>query len=317
MMDADEPAVVAVLMALWRQRAMSIDALAEAAGINQRQARAAVESLEKRCGLERSPGGVELVASGLGIWRDVLEQTAAEQERRLGRQVRVYQSTASTNDACWAAAGQHRMEGLVVLADEQTAGRGRRGNAWMARAGQSVLMSVLLGPMDLPAETLTLLAGLATAEGIEETTGRECEIKWPNDILIGGKKIAGILVERRDGAAVIGVGINAAQHVEDFPEHLRHRAGSLWMACGRRVDRLEVIQRVLVRLEERIFSQTPWLDDWKRRCGMLGTDIELRTGGVLLCGRVVDVDPAHGLALRDAHGVTHWCSAMTSTIGGA
>ena len=313
----DHPHIQRILLPLWQQRRLSLQALAAAAGLTPSQTVAALGLLAKRCRLEHTPAGVELVASAPGIWRQVLEDVAARRGRIIGRKVQVFQKTSSTNDACWAAAGRMN-HGLVALADEQTAGRGRRGNPWQAKAGQSLLLSVLLREFPTHAETLTLLAGLAVARGLEAAAPIDCEIKWPNDVLIAGKKVAGILVEQRGGDVVIGIGVNVAQHGADFPPELRGRAGSLYSAAGQQFDRLEVLEHLLEQLQTHLFAPAEdWLTAWKTRCPMLGTDLEIRTPAGLLHGRVLDVDPLHGLALRDQRGATHWCAARTCTIGGA
>ncbi len=122
---------------------------------------------------------------------------------RVGRRVMVFLRTGSTNDVAWQCAASAENDGLLVVADEQTAGRGRLGHAWTARPEQSILCSILL--REMPAESvdrLTLLTGLAVARAMEAALDRmgitvRFDIKWPNDILWKGKKLAGILVERR------------------------------------------------------------------------------------------------------------------------
>src|SRR5262249_9429163 len=137
-------------------------------------------------------------------------------------------------------------EGLVILAEEQTAGRGRRGRAWTAPPRSSILMSVLLfpeGPLAEPA-WLTALGALAVAEVVTAWTGFDARIKWPNDVRVAGKKIAGVLVER-GAAAVIGIGVNANLSPEDFPEELRQTATSLRTLTGQRVDRSELARDLI------------------------------------------------------------------------
>jgi BirA family biotin operon repressor/biotin-[acetyl-CoA-carboxylase] ligase len=281
----------------------------------------------------------------------------------------VFLKTASTNDLAWqcaaapgGTAGEGRTSpppppappddthGLVVVADEQTAGRGRLGHAGAPKAEQTILLSVLL--QRLPAaedaapaiDRLTLLAGLATATALEAALAHaglsapRIDIKWPNDLLIAGKKIAGILVERRPSSTpgrpaptVIGIGINVAQTPADFPPDIAPRATSLYVAAGKQMDRLRVASLLLENLERYCLDPAlsdAWIDDWKSRCSMLGTRIRVRTAPASsppasraapaslapLSGQVLDVDPLHGLVLRDDHGSTHFLSAATTTL---
>jgi BirA family transcriptional regulator, biotin operon repressor / biotin---[acetyl-CoA-carboxylase] ligase len=336
-----EDLVLAVLSRLWRA---GEDAQAEAAPADSplpmqellrdthaelADIQAALNALEQRgCVIQRTPAGLQLLSAGLGCWRDVLEDGARRKARRVGRRAQVYAATTSTNDVAWQCAADPDADGLVIVADEQTAGRGRLGHRWLTAPGQSVLLSVLLTGM--PAafiDPLTLLAGLAAAVALEKILARaghpqRLEIKWPNDLLLQGRKIAGILVERRPmpgDPAVIGIGINVCQQPADFPAAIAHRAASLCMA-GARPDRLRVTAAVLESLEHyrsRLAADSAWLEEWKSRCAMLGRPIAIRTGGAagpVVRGQVLDVAPLQGLVVRDDRGATHFLSARTSTV---
>ena len=153
--------------------------------------------------------------------------------RLVGRRIAVWNRVGSTNDVAARGAGSIANEGLVVLAEEQTAGRGRRGRAWTAPAGSSLLMSVLLFPPEPTADPgwLTALAALAVVEVVAAWSGRDARIKWPNDVRVDGRKIAGILVERGPGA-VIGIGLNVNIRLDQFPDELRDSATSLRILTG-------------------------------------------------------------------------------------
>ena len=142
-------------------------------------------------------------------------------------------------------------EGTVAVAEEQTEGRGRLGRSWHAPARTSVLMSVLLTPSveseRLP--ELSLLAGGAVAEAIAEITGLEPTIKFPNDVLLGGRKVAGILAEASDGRVVLGVGVNANQTEDELPEETQHPPTSLRVELGTPVDRPRLLAAILLQLE--------------------------------------------------------------------
>ncbi|MGN6371104.1 MAG: biotin--[acetyl-CoA-carboxylase] ligase [Phycisphaerae bacterium] len=275
---------------------------------------------QRGCLIEATPTSLELVSTGLACWRDVLEGVAKEKKLRVGRRVMVYLKTTSTNDVAWQCAGGEDSDGLVVVADEQTAGRGRQGHQWAAKAGQSVLMSVVLSGVEGEGDTLTLLAGLAAAKGLESLfpAGARMEIKWPNDLLHEGRKVGGILVERRNGNAVVGIGVNVNQAAGDLPAELAGRAASLLQVTGgARVDRARVMAAVIEQLNRYVVAAPEtevWLGEWKARCPLLNQRVTVRAGERLMTGQILDIDPLRGLILRDDGGATHFLSAQTTTL---
>ncbi|MEP6908833.1 MAG: biotin--[acetyl-CoA-carboxylase] ligase [Actinomycetota bacterium] len=153
--------------------------------------------------------------------------------------------------------GPEHSEGAVAVTEEQTEGRGRLGRQWLSPYGMSILCSVLLEP---PVETqrlpeLSLVAGKSCAEAIAAVTGLEPEIKLPNDILVAGRKAAGILAEARDGRVVLGMGINVNVPAVDLPTEVAVPATSLLVETGAEVDRAELLVEVLAALER-------GYDDW-------------------------------------------------------
>jgi len=153
--------------------------------------------------------------------------------------------------------GEQHSEGAVALTEEQTEGRGRLGRSWLSPPGVNLLFSILLEP---PVETarlpeLTVVAGEACAAAIGSVTGLEPEIKLPNDVLIGGRKTAGILAEAREGRVVLGIGINVNVATDDLPVDVDTPATSLLVETGREVDRVELLVELLERLEQAY-------DDW-------------------------------------------------------
>jgi BirA family biotin operon repressor/biotin-[acetyl-CoA-carboxylase] ligase len=147
--------------------------------------------------------------------------------------------------------GDEHSEGAVALAEEQTEGRGRLGRRWLSPPGVSLLFSLLLEP---PVETarlpeLTVVAGRAGAEAIAQVTGLAPEIKLPNDILVEGRKTAGILAEARDGRVVLGIGVNVNVSAPDLPHGTDPPATSLLLETGSEVDRVELLVELLDRLE--------------------------------------------------------------------
>lgn len=336
-----------LLDALWQAAGneVALEELQRASGLAATQIHQAIdEFVAQGCLIERSPGGVRLVTAGLACWSDLLESAALRGGWRIGRRVKVFSETTSTNDVAWQAATERDADGLVVLANHQIAGRGRLGRAWRAPAGQAVLLSVLLQdaasdaaePAASPAlDRLTLVCGLAVALGLEAAIAQagwgrggspeRIEIKWPNDLLVGGRKLAGILVEVRrlapsphgKNAVVAGVGINVTQSPGDFPPELGGRGISLYEASGVMLDRLRVIEAVIGSLNRLLpvnDASDAWLELWRQRCGMLGRHMTFRSGAHTISGRVLDVDPLQGLLVRDDRGGTHFLSARTCSV---
>jgi len=155
-----------------------------------------------------------------------------------GRRIDYYPSIRSTMHA---AAGLPL--GSVVLADEQRAGMGRHGHGWHSEAGQGIYCSIVVEP----APVLTLALGLAAADAIARSTGIACDLRWPNDVMIGNRKVAGILVQLSDGTAIAGIGINVNHAV--FPPELAREATSLALAAGRRFAREEIVVELLRAVE--------------------------------------------------------------------
>lgn len=144
-------------------------------------------------------------------------------------------------------------EGALVVAEEQTAGRGRLGRRWLAPAGTSLLCSLQLRP-PVPPERLpelTVVASHACAEAIAALTGFEPELKFPNDVLLGGRKVAGVLAEAREGRVVLGVGVNVNVTADELPQEVDRPATSLLVETGREIDRAELLVELLERLERR------------------------------------------------------------------
>jgi BirA family biotin operon repressor/biotin-[acetyl-CoA-carboxylase] ligase len=167
---------------------------------------------------------------------------------RFGRPYAFVESCASTQRLLPA-----EPEGAVVAAERQTEGRGRLGRRWLAPEGTSVLFSVRLAPA-VPTERLpelSLVAGDAVAAAIEQLTGLAPTIKFPNDVLVDGRKVCGILAEASEGRVALGIGINANQDEGELPAGAETPAGSLRLASGAKVDRAHLLALVLCELERR------------------------------------------------------------------
>jgi BirA family biotin operon repressor/biotin-[acetyl-CoA-carboxylase] ligase len=174
----------------------------------------------------------------------------------IGRQIVVLEQTTSTNDAILELAASNSMEGLVVFAEHQTAGRGRRGNRWESVAGKGLWFSIFLHPQIHINESgrVTVWAIDAIAHVIQTEFALEPGIKLPNDVQLCGRKVAGVLVEmraqeKRPHIAIVGIGINVNQSREDFPPELQSRGISIAMALQRLVDRKEFAVSLLRHLD--------------------------------------------------------------------
>lgn len=217
----------------------------------------------------------------------------------------------STNDEAkaLAAAGKLSPAGLVV-AESQTGGRGRFGRPWSSPRG-GIWMSVVLRPR-MPANAAgraALLAAVAIAEAIKETTGLGAKIKWPNDVLIRGRKVSGVLIEMAAELGlleylVIGIGINANFGVADLKDVVG--ATTLRDELGRPVDRLELLGRIVDKLLDAApglaHDFKPVLEAWRRLSDTIGAQIKLDDGVNVVSGRAIDIDDDGGLIVETAPG---------------
>lgn len=235
--------------------------------------------------------------------------------RRLGRPLEVYESVGSTNDVALERLENGAPHGTLVVAESQTQGRGRRGHVWVTPPGLSIAASLVLrAERPVGAPTLLVAAvALGIAEGLERASGAAVGIKWPNDLWMAGRKVAGILVEARGVGArapafVAGFGINVNASAAAFPAGLRASATSLALATGRTYDRAEVLSLVLAALEPRVdevLEGTPGpalLEAYRDRSVLLGRLVELLDGDEPLRGTVADLSATDGLLLRTEDG---------------
>lgn len=305
---------------------VSVEALTRRLGMGTEGVLRELEDLRRAgCELTSDPHrGVRLARSGLGAWEDYLRWRDGRAGKRI---IAVYEQTSTTQDVAWqlVRSSGAAADGALITADRQTAGRGRLGRRWIAPSGSGVLLTrVCMRKAEQDSalvNRLVLSAAVATAHVVEETTGLrspEVEIKWPNDVLIRGKKAAGILVELRDGAAIVGVGMNVALDpavlVEELGEQAQ-RITSLW-AEGARMDRLLVLAELVKALdwaiEEADLSEL--LAQWRARSAMLGRAIHLRCDGRDYRGEVLDLDPLEGLIVRTTEGAIAHLPAATTTV---
>jgi BirA family biotin operon repressor/biotin-[acetyl-CoA-carboxylase] ligase len=232
----------------------------------------------------------------------------------IGNVIRVLPQTTSTNDEASRAALEDHPEGLVIFAESQSAGRGRMGRRWSSPAGRGLWFSVLLRPSLAPSECTQLTAASANAlvRAIQSTTGITPEIKWPNDLLIKGKKIAGILTEmsaelEHVRSVVLGIGIDVNQTASEFPADIRNIATSLKLATGKSVSRADLAEAVLHELDReyaRILAGdfAAVAEEWAGYCTTLGKLATIDMGTRRVRGRAEALDENGALLLRTEHG---------------
>jgi BirA family biotin operon repressor/biotin-[acetyl-CoA-carboxylase] ligase len=224
--------------------------------------------------------------------------------------VRWLADTDSTNRDVADAARDGAPDGLVVAAGHQRAGRGRLGRRWEAPPGRNLLVSVLLRPA-MPADQRHLasaVVALAAAEACRRVAGVDPAIKWPNDLVVGARKLAGVLAEvvgaEPDPAVVVGIGVNCGWPAPDDaadepppPEELRDTATSLWRESGRLVEPLEVLQVMLADLEPRLQDlqdgpgRLRQASAFRRACATVGASVRVELDGETVTGRALDVTP--------------------------
>jgi BirA family biotin operon repressor/biotin-[acetyl-CoA-carboxylase] ligase len=262
--------------------------------------------------------GLRLAAAPEAIDRD--EIAFARRDGRIGRTIRIYERTRSTNDLALAAvAAESETEGLTIIAEEQTAGRGRQGASWLASRGKNSLASVVhwAGPTAAARAGLMLAASVAVCDAVTQVTGLRAAIKWPNDVELDRRKVAGILIESPDAARqrrppgskspaplvpyVIGLGLNVNQ--ADFPPEIADRATSLALAAGDRQDRTLLLERTLAALESRLQQAAGpdaagLMSEYLARSDMTGRAVTVKEGARVFRGTVEAVSPDFCLVLR-------------------
>lgn len=237
--------------------------------------------------------------------------------RRIGQRIHAYEETGSTMDVAHRLAAAGEPEGSVVVAEGQRAGRGRLGRSWVSPKGKGIYCSILLRPPLQLAEVsrVTLLAAVAVAKAIHQATGLRPEIKWPNDVMVDSKKVAGILTELsgeldRVNYCVVGIGINVNTPRRLLPPH----GTSLAEGIGAKVSRVELARTLLTqvdRLYEEFLAKGigPVLEEWRGFAGFLGRRIRVEAQGRQVHGQAVDVDESGALLVRTDTGLIESISA--------
>lgn len=289
--------------------------LAERLGISRAAIWARIEELRKLdYDIEASPHfGYRLLASPDVLHPDDLIARLGT-TKIIGRDIRVFEQTTSTNDVIEKLARDGVKEGVVVFAESQTKGRGRLGRKWISPPRKGLWFSVLLRPDLRPQEAtqLTVAAATALRRAIQNETGLQPEIKWPNDILIGGKKVAGILTELSAELdhvkhLILGIGVDANLAAGEFPPELRKLATSLKIESGKTISRPDLAVEILRELDRdyrRVCSRQfeSLADEWEEHCTTIGQQVQIQIGERRIRGRAESLDDDGALRLRTEHG---------------
>ncbi len=232
----------------------------------------------------------------------------------IGRDIRVFEETTSTNDIVEKLARDGVKEGAVVFAESQTKGRGRLGRKWTSPTHKGLWFSVLLRPELSPQESTQLTVASATAlrRAIKSVTGLAAEIKWPNDLLIHGKKVVGILTEMsaevdRVRHIILGIGVDVNQDATEFPPELRKIATSLKVESGEEICRAELATEIIRELDAdyaRICGGkfAALADEWETGCLTIGKQVSVQMGARFIRGSAEALDDDGALLVRTEHG---------------
>lgn len=251
-----------------------------------------------------------------GLDRDKIKTNL--KNRWIGSSIIVYKSTSSTNDVAVEYARNPDNHGTVIFAEEQTAGRGRGGNKWLSKKGDSTLCSIVLSSEQINPEILCLSCAVAVAEAV----GKGAKIKWPNDIILNGRKVAGILLEtkkyKNHTAYILGIGINCHQKQNDFPKEMRKTATSIDIERDSLIDRNTLAKRLLSSIEH-------WLDiakknsgkvieQWQKLSILLHKRITVIYKSKKFTGNCIGIDPEKGLIVQLETGSVRMFDAAHTTI---
>jgi len=250
----------------------------------------------------------------------------AIRRRRVGRRIIFLPSVESTNDEAWRYLNEDAPDGLVVLAEHQTAGRGRFGRTWHSPRGASVLCSLLLldEGAQLTGDQLGLIAALAARDAVIACTELRPTIKWPNDIVVGDRKLGGVLVESRahhhgSRAYVVGMGINCLQQRPHFSAELGLHATSLEIESRLSVDRTPLAIALFDALDDWLAEPASWdssqlRDRWLSAAQPLGKRVRVQQAGRTYEGSIIDVDPQAALLIMLDSGSIRAFNAGDTTV---
>jgi BirA family biotin operon repressor/biotin-[acetyl-CoA-carboxylase] ligase len=242
--------------------------------------------------------------------------------KRIGRKILVYNHTSSTNDIAAEYAKNKDNDGLAIFAEEQTAGRGRAGAKWHSGKADSILCSILLTTCKCKAELLSLTLAVAVAETIGKIANSHAKIKWPNDIILNGKKIAGILLETKTInnhiAYILGIGINCHQKKTSFPRELQTTATSIDIESRSICDRISLAKRLLSSLDHWLEAAENTgkkiIEQWRKLSILLNQRVMVIYNGKKFTGNCIGINPEKGLILQLERGGVRMFDAAHTAI---
>lgn len=244
---------------------------------------------------------------------------------KLGAKLLMLGEIESTSQTLLELADDDELEGTVVVAEEQKAGRGRLGRGWSSPKG-GLWFSILLRPPIPPSEApkLTLMAAVAVARGLENRFAIKARLKWPNDVLVQGKKLCGILAEARCGEkldfVILGIGINANFLLTALPEELRRTAITMREILQKPVDRYSLLRSIIHELETRYEpfcaqDRKSIIAEWKTLADTLGKSVRVETASGIVLGVAEDVDETGALVVKTEEGPVHVSAGDVMHLG--
>ncbi|MBI5779768.1 MAG: biotin--[acetyl-CoA-carboxylase] ligase [Planctomycetes bacterium] len=245
--------------------------------------------------------------------------------KTIGRKVLCHKKVTSTNDLAWLEVSKGIEGGTVILADEQLKGRGRFGREWFSPGQKGIWLSVVLYPSNFPEETFLLMSigALAVADLLRNKFNLPASIRWPNDVIINNKKIAGIIVESKyinksPNAAVLGIGMNIDMPESEIPADLKDITTSLFEETNQATAlKIENIASDLICLLDKWYLKItsrelkPIQDAWRSFSCVMNKKVSVKIKDKLLEGKIVDLDPCKGFALLESDGNTRWWRGET------
>lgn len=237
--------------------------------------------------------------------------------RLIGNKIVSFAQVTSTNEVAKELAIKGEVSGTIIISEQQTKGKGRLGRHWESPYGKGIWCSVILRPSILPMEApkYTFISAVAVVEAIREVANLEAKIKWPNDLIINGKKMCGILTElsaeiERINFIILGIGINVNHTLNDFPEELHDLATSVFLETGNIQSRVKLIRAIISKLEEKnkLFTNHGFsaiLDLWKQYSATIGQEIIVKAQEESYEGIAEDIDDLGQLVVRLPGGETY------------
>lgn len=311
---AKEQALVFTALKTTLGRYISLDNLKSASGLDNTAILNAIKYF-RESGIEIFENGKEY---GLLSQPDIILPAtllSGLKTRRIGKEIHCYKTIGSTNETAKRLAESGATEGTIVISEKQTRGRGRLGRSWHSPSGQGLYFSLVLRPeLDFSRfPALSMVAALSVCRSLEGYGDLRAQVKWPNDCLLNGKKVAGILVELSAELdkvcyAILGVGINVNNDSSDFPPRLKAKATSLAIELGQEVDRADLLRKVLHNFEKSYnnfqrYGLRSIAPELIKRSAILGKKITVRAGHKRFFGEAMGFDNKGALRLKTKEGV--------------